>query len=232
MLLAAATLLLGSRQTPPLKLLAACAFVFLLGEPLILFQPAFQLSFAGLFGILVLVPRWLAWLPQCPKPLRYLATLALTTLAASLATAPLVILNFHLVAPAGLATNLFAVPAISFAAVPLGLAGALTSPAWSQGANWLFQGCAAVIQGTLSAVDQLLQVPALTSHLIYVSPATVLASFLLSGILLLPGSSKRHWQLRTLVGLTAALLLWSPLRPAPSLPQRVRSLLPVLGCEA
>ncbi len=217
MLLAAAVLLLGSRQTPPLKLLAACAFVFLLGEPLILFQPAFQLSFAGLFGILVLVPRWLTWVPKRPKPLRYLATLALTTLAASLSTAPLVILNFHMVAPAGLATNLFAVPAISFAAVPLGLAGALTSPAWSQGADWLFQGCAAVIQGTLSAVDQLLQVPALTGHLIYDSPATVLASFLLSGILLLPGGSKRRWQLRTLVGLTAALLLCSPLRPAPAL---------------
>lgn len=217
MLLAAATLLLSSRQTPPLKLLATCAFVFLLAEPLILFQPAFQLSFSGLFGILVLVPRWLALLPKAPTPLRYLTTLALTTLAATLATTPLVILDFHLIAPAGLATNLFAVPAVGLAAVPLGLAGALISPIWNLGAEWLFQGCAAVTQITLSAVEQLLQMPALTGHLVYDSPARVLAWFLLSGILLLPGGSKRRWQLRALVGLTAVLLLWSPLRSTPAL---------------
>ncbi|OHB25169.1 MAG: DNA internalization-related competence protein ComEC/Rec2 [Desulfuromonadaceae bacterium GWC2_58_13] len=217
MLLVATTLLLGSRQTPPLKLLATCAFVFLLSEPLMLFQPAFQLSFAGLFGILVLVPRWLERLPQRPGPLRYLATLALTTLAASLATAPLVLLNFHLMAPAGLITNLFAVPAVGFAAVPLGLVGALIAPAWAQGGDWLFQGGAVVIQYTLTAVEQLLRFPALASHLAYCSQATVMASFFLSGILLLPGGSKRRWQLRALFGLTAALLLWAPLRPAPAL---------------
>ncbi|WP_432821929.1 DNA internalization-related competence protein ComEC/Rec2 [Trichloromonas sp.] len=217
MLLAAAALLLGSRQTPPLKLLATCAFLFLLGEPLILFQPAFQLSFAGLFGILVLVPRWLAWVPSRPRPLRYLATLALTTLAASLATAPLVLLNFHLVAPAGLATNLFAVPAVAFAAVPIGLAGAVLAPLWGQGSDWLFQGCAATIHSILGAVEQLLRVPALGGHLNYATPATVMASFLLAAILLLPGGSKRRWQLRGLAGLTAALLLCAPLRPVPAL---------------
>jgi competence protein ComEC len=223
MLVVATTLLLSSRQTPPLKLLASCAFVFLLGEPLMLFQPAFQLSFAGLCGILVLVPRWLAELPQGSRPLRYLATLALTTLAASLATAPLVLLNFHLMAPAGLLTNLLAVPAIGFAAVPFGLAGILVTPAWGSGADWLFEGCAVVIQYTLTAVDQLLQVPALTSHLIYASPATLLASFFLSGAFLLPGGSKRRWRLRILLVLTAALLLWFPFRPTAALATTVLS---------
>jgi len=217
MILAVTALLAGARQTPPLKLLAGCALLFLLGEPLMLFEPSFQLSFAGLFGILVLVPRWLARMPRLPKPYTYPVVLALTTLAASLATAPLVLLNFHMIAPAGLAANLFAVPAIGLIAVPLALAGILIFPIFPLGAGWLFTGCGGIIQMTLIAVEQLLRVPALQGQMIYASPTTVAAAFLLSSAILLPGGTFSRWRLRALVGLAAGLLFWCPWHIAPAL---------------
>jgi hypothetical protein len=45
----------------------------------------------------------------------------LTTTAATLATAPATLWHFHLFAPAGLLTNLIAIPIIAWGAVPMGL---------------------------------------------------------------------------------------------------------------
>lgn len=95
-----------SRRTRPLKLLAAAALILLLWQPLALFQPSFQLSFAGVAGILV------AWSPfqtmsrAWPRWLRMPAGLFLTTLAATTATAPFVLWHFRMLAPAGLLLNL------------------------------------------------------------------------------------------------------------------------------
>lgn len=210
MLAAVTLLMLANRRTPPVKLLAGCALVFLLAEPLILFQPAFQLSFAGLFGILVLVPRWLPPSRHWPKGLSYTAGLALTTVAATVTTTPLVLANFHLLAPAGFVTNLFAVPLIGLVAVPLGLTGALLLPLSEAGANLLFAGCGRVTLAVLELVDRTTDLPFLGAVTCYASPALLSVSMLLALSLLLPGGSRRYWLGRAGCALLAGLLLIAP----------------------
>lgn len=210
MIAAVALLMLVNRRTPAVKLLAGCAFLFLLAEPLILFQPAFQLSFAGLFGILVLVPRWHPGSRLRPKALSYLVGLALTTVAATITTTPLVLANFHLLAPAGLVANLFAVPLIGMVAVPLGLGGALLLPLWEAGANLLFTGCGRITLAVLELVDRTVDLPLLGAVTCYASPGMLTASALLALSLLLPGGNRRRWLGRTGCALLAGWLLIVP----------------------
>lgn len=211
MTLAGALLFLGARRSPPLKLLAAAAFVILCLEPLALFEPSFQLSFAGVLGILVLLPRWRPLLTAMPRPLRWLATLMTATLAATIATLPFVLYHFHLITPAGLLTNLVAVPAIGFIAVPLGLCGAVFSPFWPTAAEALFQGCGVAIRSVLAVVDGVVSLPLLGGWYVYASPLETLAVFLLAGTLLLPGGSPaRRTNRGALLALTALLFLWRP----------------------
>ncbi|MDY0269575.1 DNA internalization-related competence protein ComEC/Rec2 [Trichloromonas sp.] len=210
MLATVALLMPLNRRTPPLKLLAGCAFLFLLAEPLILFQPAFQLSFAGLFGILVLVPRWYPGSRLRSKSLRYLVGLALTTVAATITTTPLVLANFHLLAPAGLVTNLFAVPLIGLVAVPLGLGGALLFPLWETGANLLFTACAEVTLGVLELVDRMTALPLFEALTCYASPIFLAGAALLAASLLLPGGSRRFRLARAGCALLSALLFIAP----------------------
>lgn len=210
MLAAVALLMPANRCTPPVKLLASCALLFLLAEPLVFFQPAFQLSFAGLFGILVLVPRWHSATRRWPKGLRYTAGLALTTGAATVTTTPLVLANFHLLAPAGLVTNLFAVPLIGLLAVPLGLGGALLLPLWEAGARLLFTGCGRITLAVLELVERTVDLPFLGAVTCYASPTLLAASALLALCLLLPGGNRRLWSGRAGCALLAGLLLIAP----------------------
>ncbi|MDX9708317.1 MAG: DNA internalization-related competence protein ComEC/Rec2 [Trichloromonas sp.] len=217
MFAAVALLMSANRRTPALKLLAACAFLFLLAEPLILFQPAFQLSFAGLFGILVLVPRWLPETRRWPKGLSYAVGLALTTVAATITTTPLALGNFHLLAPAGVVTNLFAVPLVGLAAVPLGLTGALLLPLWETGADLLFTGCGQVTLGVLELVDRTVGLPLLGAVTCYASPSLLAASALLALSLLLPGRSRRSRLSKAGCALLATVILIAPERSSPAL---------------
>ncbi|MEJ2201566.1 MAG: DNA internalization-related competence protein ComEC/Rec2, partial [Desulfuromonadaceae bacterium] len=211
LMLAVVTLLLSrARQTPPLKLWVVCALLFLLWEPLLLFQPAFQLSFAALLGILALTPRWLRKLTTRNRLWRYPATLTLTTTAATLSTFPLVLLNFHLLAPAGILTNLFAIPAIGVLALPLGLAGLLLLPVWQLGANLLLQTCAGIIHLTLFGVEQILLLPGLQGVLLYPPPQVLFALLLLCAALLLPAHDRGYQKARGMLLLAALLLVLLP----------------------
>jgi competence protein ComEC len=213
--LAGAALLLWRRNTPPLKLLFSAAFLLLLIEPLALFEPAFQLSFAGVLGILVLVPRWSRPLKRLPRGLRWIAGVFLSTLAATLTTAPLVLLHFHLLAPAGLLVNLAAIPLIGFGAVPLGLAGIILTPFWPSGAGSLFDGCAHIIDGVLRLLRPIIDLPLLGGWHFYPSPLEMTALFALILALLLPGASRRQILLRAALAATGFVTLAFP-SPLPS----------------
>lgn len=107
-------LLLASRLTQrpsdPYNLLAFAGLVLLIADPLALLDPGFQLSFAGIFGLLALrrplldrLPRaWPAWLRD---------GLASGT-AATLATTPIAALHFGLIAGIGILANLAAIPIV------------------------------------------------------------------------------------------------------------------------
>jgi len=202
-----AGLLLRDRRTPGLQLLATVALMLLAAWPLALFQPAFQLSCAGLLGILVLVPRWQAQLPERPRWLRITLLLFMTTLAANLTTAPLVLWHFHQVAPAGLLSNLLAIPLIGWGAVPAGLLGVAALPVATGLAEFAFALAGAQVALGLEVVTWLSSLPGLKAGTWFISPAQAWALSALLGILLLPGGRRHSRPARAALGLLA-LALW------------------------
>lgn len=206
MTVAGVLLYCGARRTPPLKLLASTAFLILLAEPLALFRPAFQLSFAGILGIMVLLPRWREKLAKLPVLLRRPATLVAATLAATLTTTPLVLYHFHMLATAGPIANLIAVPAIGLVAVPLALGGVLLSFAWPGTAIALFSACGTICQAVLAVVGRLVALPGLTGWRLYPTPLQIAGAALLTAAVLLGGNLPRLGAKRLLL-LSAGLAL-------------------------
>ena len=129
--------LLWSRAPDLTRPLSLAALVLLALDPLNLWRPGFQLSFCAVIGI-ALVHRRLTTgevaateRPGLPgRVARGLVTLALTTTAATLATAPVVAHHFGQVSVVGLAVNLVAIPWTTLLLLPAGLAGAALSLAW------------------------------------------------------------------------------------------------------
>ncbi|MEN8376159.1 MAG: ComEC/Rec2 family competence protein, partial [Gemmatimonadota bacterium] len=133
-------LLLGARafQRPadPYALLATAAFAILTFDPLALTEPGFQMSFAGVAGLI-------AWGRPLQRRLDFLRwrparTAVAASVAATAATAPVAAWTFSQAAPIGLAANLVAIPVASLA-VPT-LAAAL-------GVGWLWPDAGAFLAG-------------------------------------------------------------------------------------
>jgi competence protein ComEC len=116
-IMAAACLFGLSSGRPPdlVRPLSLAALALLVIDPLNLFRPGFQLSFMAVVGIGAVAARG--------QPRGRLAALALTTLTATLVTAPVVAFHFHMVSLAGLLTNLVAIPLTTFVLLPLSLCG-------------------------------------------------------------------------------------------------------------
>jgi competence protein ComEC len=108
MIVVGGTALLLDRDGEPLNILAISGIVLLLIDPFQIYSLSFQLSFLALAGILALGPlvqRPLeAWLP---KPV--LLPLAMSV-GAQMATLPLVVAQFGVYYPSGLAASLILVP--------------------------------------------------------------------------------------------------------------------------
>ncbi len=206
---AASLLYSSNRRTAPLPLLAAAALAILLFEPLALFRPAFQLSFAGLFGILLWLPVWQKLLNGSPPWLRCPALLFLTTLAATMATAPLTLWHFHTFAPAGLLANLAATPVIAWGAVPAGLAGVLLTALAPQTADTCFAFAGFLVANALQLVDWLTGWPGLAALRYFPSHRDLLAITALLAALSLRGRQASRW-LQRLGLLAIALILWLP----------------------
>lgn len=191
MVATSALLLYHRRATTPLGILAAVAFILLGLYPLSLYQPAFQLSFAGVLGILVLTPKMQKPWRRLPGPMRYPLSLSAATLAATLTTTPLVLWHFHLAAPAGLLANLPAIPLIGCAAVPLGLAGALAVPFHEGMASLLLNGCALSINLALKIVAAITALPHLGGWRVFPAPWHLLFMGAAVVLILLPLKSIR-----------------------------------------
>ncbi len=110
--------------------LGAAALLLLLIDPVQLFEPGFQLSFAAVSGLL------LGWMPlqrHLPALLvrramvRYLVGTFLVTLTATLATAPFVLYHFGYVSLAGLLLNLPGIP-LAAGSLAAGLLTVLSLP--------------------------------------------------------------------------------------------------------
>jgi competence protein ComEC len=139
LLLLAASML--QRPARPESMVAAAALCLLALEPGALLSPGFQMSFAGVAGLVALRPPILRLLvgnggtrtgARTGPARRWLADSVATSIAATVSTAPIVAWHFGQVAPVGVVANLVAIPLLSLALPALALtllAGSLWTPA-------------------------------------------------------------------------------------------------------
>ncbi len=107
-----------------MNVLAAVAFAMLLVNPKYLFEVGFQLSFAAVAGILIILPPLQRKWPGGPRIWRYFKGIIFMSVAAQLATLPISIFYFNQVPTLGLLANLYAIPFALFI-VSIGFIGIL-----------------------------------------------------------------------------------------------------------
>ena len=114
--------LMLQRPFAPLAVVAAAAIVILVHRPPALAEPGFQMSFAGVIGILLLRESILRRAPDAWQhgARRWFAEGVSASLAAFLATAPIAAYHFGVVAPVSVLMNL---PGTALLAVALAAAG-------------------------------------------------------------------------------------------------------------
>ena len=114
------------RHTPTFTLLPLIALLILLHNPIALFTASFQLSFAGVCAIVFFAAK-LAH--HCHSTIsRWFILPIITTLIATLATAPIALYHFHTFAPAAIICNVIAIPLIGMVVVPLALCATMLFP--------------------------------------------------------------------------------------------------------
>lgn len=113
------------RDAISLRLAAIAAFAVLLISPEALFSAGFQMSFAAVIGLIAFYeavrPYWSRWHSRAGWGRRiglYMLGISMTTVIATLATAPFSIYHFQHFAPYSLPANLVAVPVMGFVVMP------------------------------------------------------------------------------------------------------------------
>ncbi len=108
------------RPSAAIPIVAAAALLILVCEPMVALDPGFQLSFAGVLGLLAVRHGPMKRLPPKiarNKVMRALAEAVLMSVGAFLATMPVAAFHFGSIAPIAIAANLPAVPLTSLALV-------------------------------------------------------------------------------------------------------------------
>ncbi len=218
----AAVVFLGARavdqRTDPLNTLALAAGCLVAADPRSMVDPGFQLTFVATAGLLIGVPRLMAWADRdggVPATARFLlipaAGLLAATICAELALFPVGALHFSRVTVAGLGLNFAAVPLMSVTQLAgmaaVGLA-AVSSPA-AEAAGWVAHVAAA---GIVDSTRILVWAPWLSWRL----PAPgllVVAGYYTGWVVWLTAGRGRHprWCGAALVAVSAAAMLAAPI---------------------
>ncbi len=144
--------------------LALAAFVILIWNPQEIMELSFQLSFVAVMGLIYLLPAIAEWFRK-EDPLmalekrgfilvwaRRVLLAAATTVAATVATLPMAVNNFHVVPILAVPANLLMVPAAGWVVLPLALGGSFLFFIWETGgmeilwvaawmADWISRTC-------------------------------------------------------------------------------------------
>ncbi|HEY5128167.1 MAG TPA: ComEC/Rec2 family competence protein, partial [Bradyrhizobium sp.] len=138
------------RRAVTFRTLAVAAMIVLTIAPEALVHPSFQMSFAATLGLVALVQIGMPRLFAAPDNSatarvalwggREIATLALASLVAGLATTPYAAFHFHRVTPYGVLANLAAMPVVSAVVMPAGLLGLVAMPFGFDGVFWWIMG--------------------------------------------------------------------------------------------
>ncbi|GGF21517.1 ComEC/Rec2 family competence protein [Echinicola rosea] len=145
-----------SRSPSVFNTLAISALLLMLFNPYIIFEVGFQLSYAAMFGILILQPAIVSiWLPK-NKVLYYLWEITSVSIAAQLATFPLSAYYFHVFPNYFLLSNLWVIPN-AFVVMAVGLPFMLLSLAgWTWGPlGWLLERLLQIMNSGVFLFDTL-----------------------------------------------------------------------------
>jgi competence protein ComEC len=203
--------------------LALAALVILLWNPLQIYHPGFQLSFAATWGLLYLGPllaRFFTGLFNGIPPLiaRTFAQGIAIPLAAQLATIPLVAWYYNLISPVSIPANLLSAPLVGLI-LALGLLAAGLGVVWLPLAGLVNASTVIVMDLFLGLVQFLQQLPGAVVYL--ATPPVVLAAVWYGGLFYAagysytePGSPERQkWKGWAPAGVALALVLliiWWP----------------------
>ncbi len=153
--------------------LALSALVSLLINPLFLFMPGFQLSYAGIAAIIYFYEDFTRYFSFLPKFLRGIAA---ASLAAQLGVAPLTAFYFQQVSLVALLTNLLLVAAMA----PLlggGLAGALLVNLWPPGGGLAIRLLSPLLAFFLAATGFFASLPFAVVKVPHMSPYALLLAY-------------------------------------------------------
>ncbi len=201
----------AQRPAHPLALIAAAALAILVYDPLALLDAGFQLSFAGLVGIVL----WRRPLIECqPHSLpRVLRDAIATSTAACLATTPIAAYHFGQISFIAVPANLVALPLVSLAVPAAAFALALSALSLPT-ATFLADGTRLLLVRLQETAAFAAAVPG--GH-VFITRTMVIASLaaLVLGIMVwrMLWFMRRPVRLACALGLTCALPLAAPLLP-------------------
>jgi competence protein ComEC len=187
------------RVPDPLTAVLLAAAVMGMAEPLVLLDVGFQLSFAATLGLILIYPRIRRLLSRLPT---WLAEPLALTVAAELATLPVVLTTFHQVSLVSPAANVLAAPL-----VPLIMAAgtlfvpALLIPPVASGLAWLVWLPTTVFVEMVQVVSSMPSASVFVGHVPTVTAVVLAALLLLWGVSGLPETAgARAWVQTTISG--------------------------------
>ncbi|MFY8106031.1 MAG: ComEC/Rec2 family competence protein [Elstera sp.] len=135
-------------RTPlTLRTVAVAAVLVLLGSPEALLNPGFQMSFAAVVALIAGYEGIGPWLSRMRAayggvlvPVIAVGSALLTSLVATLATAPFTAFHFHTIALYGIFANLLAIPLTGLVIMPGVVLGFLLLPFGADGWGWALAG--------------------------------------------------------------------------------------------
>ena len=134
------TAILLDRSPITLRVVAFAAFVILLFFPESLMSASFQMSFAAVSGLVAFYewirPVWSKWHRQAGILRRaglYFLGVSMTTVVATLATAPFALFHFQQLASYGLFANFICVPVLAFLVMPMAVLAFVLLPVGLEG---------------------------------------------------------------------------------------------------
>ena len=150
---------LAHRPVHPINSLGAAAGIILLFAPLQLFRPGFQLSFAAVLAIVIVSRRvnQLRWLPRF-SAVRGLVMMIVASVAATLATAPIIAWHFGEVPLVTLPANIAMIPLASMA-VYLGAGLFFTNWISASLSHWLAIPLSKCLEWSVASAGYFSQLP-------------------------------------------------------------------------
>ena len=195
-----------------MRLVALAAFAVLALQPYALTTASFQLSFAAVTALVAVYERLAASLSEIRARLGrapfFLAATLLTTVVATLATAPFAAHHFGRIAAYGLAANLLAVPAAAFWIMPAAILSTLAMPLGLEA--WPLAVMAAGIDAVLWTAETVSAWPGAVRRFPPMPAAGAIAAAA-GGLWLCLWQTR--WRLFGLAGLVAALAILAGAHP-------------------